>query len=144
MSSTPNVPSTPPSDPFAPNPPPVPGILITKVRFLLNRFLKREKERETNNRNVLLREDHLSHHPLADFLRSLFLFFFLFFFRAWLMVVRGFEVMKPTSDDADCYYIMIVVIIFARLSSRSIRVFLSKSPFEIGPKTLTFSSSLLK
>ena len=59
MSSTPNVPSTPPSDPFAPNPPPVPGILITKVRFL-NRFLKREKERETNNRNVLLREDHLS------------------------------------------------------------------------------------
>ncbi|CAL6377294.1 unnamed protein product [Bathycoccus prasinos] len=30
MSSTPNVPSTPPSDPFAPNPPPVPGILITK------------------------------------------------------------------------------------------------------------------
>lgn len=69
MSSTPNVPSTPPSDPFAPNPPPVPGILITKVRFLLNRFLKREKERETNNRNVLLREDHLSHHPLADFLR---------------------------------------------------------------------------
>lgn len=68
MSSTPNVPSTPPSDPFAPNPPPVPGILITKVRFL-NRFLKREKERETNNRNVLLREDHLSSHPLADFLR---------------------------------------------------------------------------
>lgn len=59
MSSTPNVPSPPPSDPFAPNPPPVPGILITKVRFL-NRFLKREKERETNNRNVLLREDHLS------------------------------------------------------------------------------------
>ena len=51
MSSTPNVPSPPPSDPFAPNPPPVPGILITKVRFL-NRFLKREKERETNNRNV--------------------------------------------------------------------------------------------
>ena len=45
MSSTPNVPSPPPSDPFAPNPPPVPGILITKVRFL-NRFLKREKERE--------------------------------------------------------------------------------------------------
>ena len=69
MSSTPNVPSPPPSDPFAPNPPPVPGILITKVRFLLNRFLKREKERETNNRNVLLREDHLSSHPLADFLR---------------------------------------------------------------------------
>ena len=69
MSSTPNVPSAPPSDPFAPNPPPVPGILITKVRFLLNRFLKREKERETNNRNVLLREDHLSSHPLADFLR---------------------------------------------------------------------------
>ena len=141
MSSTPNVPSTPPSDPFAPNPPPVPGILITKVRFL-NRFLKREKERETNNRNVQ-RRSSLSR-GLADFLRSLFLFFFLFFFRAWLMVVRGFEVMKPTSDDADCYYIMIVVIIFARLSSRSIRVFLSKSPFEIGPKTLTFSSSLLK
>ena len=61
MSSTPNVPSPPPSDPFAPNPPPVPGILITKVRFL-NRFLKRERkrERETNNRNVLSREDHLS------------------------------------------------------------------------------------
>ena len=53
--------------------------------------------------------------------------------------------MKPTSDDADCYYIVIIIfIIFARLSSRSIRVFLSKSPFEIGPKTLTFSSSLLK
>jgi len=51
--------------------------------------------------------------------------------------------MKPTSDDAECYYI-IIIIIFARLSSRSIRVFLSKSPFEIGPKTLTFSSSLLK
>ena len=112
--SSPNVPSPPPSDPFAPNPPPVPGILITKVRFP-NRFLKRERKRDENNRNVLLREDHHLSSPLADFLRSLFLFFFVFFFRARLMV-RGFEVMKPTSD-ADCYHIIIVVIIFARLSS---------------------------
>lgn len=40
--------------------------------------------------------------------------------------------MKPTSD-ADCYHIIIVVIIFARLSSCYNIVFLSKSPFEIGP-----------
>ena len=60
MSSTPNVPSPPPSDPFAPNPPPVPGILITKVRRFPSFVFVFKRERETNNRNVLLREDHLS------------------------------------------------------------------------------------
>lgn len=53
--------------------------------------------------------------------------------------------MKPTSDDADCYYIVIIIfIIFARLSSRSIRVFLSKSPFEIGTKDADFLFFSLK